>query len=134
MLCTSSNIGMLYTHMDRINEHGWGHAPPCCPLHDPPRSDPLHAQLRYNQVMDLDKLPHFSSSGGANQPQESLRRQSQGNKDPDLARLSACTPKPRSSKAGDWRLAFPHNDARPVPSYMEEIQDVQQLFTRKMKA
>lgn len=62
--------------------------------------------------MDLDKLPGFreSQSGTAHHSDNVYRR---------------------ASKAGE-RLSFPHNDNGKVPSYVEELNDVKELFRDKV--
>jgi hypothetical protein len=82
--------------------------------------------------MDLDKLPHFGS--GSVPPLRSVASSGAGDGHQPLARASATTPRPRSTKAEDWRLVFPHGNEEPVPSYVEEIQDVKQLFWKKLTA
>lgn len=88
--------------------------------------------------MDLDRLPHFSS-----QPQQGVGRTSATPRptasgsydDGSSAALGGggggTTPRPRSSKAGDWRLLFPHTEEHTVPSYLEEFNDVKDIFKRK---
>jgi len=84
--------------------------------------------------MDLDKLPHFGSAASAPLNRASTDSHSLGRLSTAVARAERLegVQRPRSSKAGDWRLVFPHSDEGPVPSYVEEIQDVKQLFTRKL--
>lgn len=90
--------------------------------------------------MDLDKLPHFSSAGGAapDAAAGNLRRSSgphasAGGAPNELSRLSA-PGRAKKESAGNWRLEFPHSDLGPVPSYVEEMQDVQSMFRRQIKA
>ncbi|GBF98588.1 sulfate transporter [Raphidocelis subcapitata] len=85
---------------------------------------------------DMPRLPYFSASppgsdgGNSGIPTGSPRIGRPG---------GVSTPRSRANAAGKggaeyWRLAFPKNDATPMPSYVEEIQDVRQMVTRQFKA
>ena len=92
--------------------------------------------------MDLDRLPHFR---GAPSPSGPLRSGSSGPLPPPPAAPPAVELTPlagagggpalarqRSSRGGDWRLMFPHGEGKPVPSYVEELNDVRALLARQL--
>jgi hypothetical protein len=85
---------------------------------------------------DMPRLPYFSASppsseaGHSGVPTGSPRIGRPGGNTTPRARGGA------ASKAGAeyWRLSFPANDARPMPSYVEEMQDVRTMVARQFKA
>jgi hypothetical protein len=84
--------------------------------------------------MDLDKLPHFGSGAASVPPPPGeLRRGSVASTTSELARLSTGVAKQRSARGSDGRLPLPHSSA-PVPSYVEEIQDLKHMFKKEARA
>jgi hypothetical protein len=78
--------------------------------------------------MDLDKLPHFGSASSAAAPGSAPPPQ---RVQAELARVSGTQVK-RPSKAGEWRLMFPHTDDNPPPSYVEEFNDVKRIVSETL--
>jgi hypothetical protein len=76
--------------------------------------------------MDLNRLPHFGSAPPGGQPPPLASNSPQ-----TLQRLSSAQIK-RPSKAGEWRLMFPHTDEHPTPSYVEEFNDIKKIFAEGM--
>jgi hypothetical protein len=72
--------------------------------------------------MDLNKLPHFGRTSSEVARSAPLPEKTQV----ELVRVSGTQVK-RPSKAGEWRLMFPHTDDNPPPSYVEEFNDIKRI-------